>query len=122
MTHEEGIVKPDRIGSMDPAVTKWTAPSPETKRTGMRVKQLRDWIESRDKFTHEEEVIAYAMQHWDVKIDTARVYLGKVVEDFRNKGVPVLEGKEWVTKPQFAAYVKIAAEARVQQNSEKWKR
>lgn len=121
MRDDEEVVKPDRIGSMDPEILNWTPPSTESRRTMKRVKEIRDWIIHENRFVHEEEIIRYCMTHFDITRHSAREYLTRVIEDFKKKDVPVLKPNEWMVKPQFEAFLSIANAERVQQNAEKWK-
>lgn len=91
MSDEEEVVKPDRIGSMDPEVTKWRAPTPENKERWRRIFQLQTWIqnEAKKRFVEEEEIVRYAINHWSVKRDTARQYMRDAVKGMEKKGFPV---------------------------------
>lgn len=91
---DEEVVKPDRIGTMDPSIINWRAPSPETKRVGQRIFQIQKWIEIQGRLVHEEEIIRYAMQHFNVTRGTARTYVKKIIQEFNDRGVTILELEE----------------------------
>lgn len=88
---DEQVVKPDRIGSMDPAVTKWKPPSNHTILFARRVFQIQGWIQSQHRFVEEEEIMTYTMRHFDLDREQARKYLKVVVDEFKNAGIRVID-------------------------------
>lgn len=86
----EQVVKPDRIGSMDPEVLAWKPPSNEHRQTMLRVWEIQKWIE-RKGFVTEEEAVQYALRRWrPITRPTAKGYVKKVIKEFRAKGIPVM--------------------------------
>ncbi len=85
----EGPLKP--LDKVDKELYDWQPPDTKTVRTKRRIAQIEAWIESKHAIMNEEEVVRYAMTHFNLTRENAKHYLNRVVEDFKRLGIPVLE-------------------------------
>lgn len=93
MDYDEEVLTPDLIGLATPEgqkVREWRPPGPKQKQLKMRVFRIQSWIEAKNRFMEEEEIIRFSMMTFNVNRETARSYLKIVVDEFKRVGVPVL--------------------------------
>lgn len=72
-------------------IKDWRPPDAHTVLFKRRVLELEMWIERKNRFVHEEEIVAHAMRRFNVEREQARKYLLAVVKDFERAGVRVLK-------------------------------
>lgn len=71
-------------------IRQWKPPSPHKVQFQRRVFQIEGWVRATG-WVHAEDVIRYAMKHFNVEREQAQAYLKQVIEDFERKGVRVLD-------------------------------